>query len=49
MRLGRLAADIPELSELDLNPILAGPDGCVSVDARVRAIRLAREQQLKSW
>lgn len=49
MRLGRLASDMPELSELDLNPVLAGPDGCVSVDARVRAVRAAREQRLKSW
>jgi acyl-CoA synthetase (NDP forming) len=49
LRLARLAADLPELAELDLNPILAGPDGCVSVDARVRITRLAPERRLKTW
>lgn len=34
--LGRLAADVPEIAELDLNPVLVGPHGCVVVDARVR-------------
>ena len=32
----RLGEDLPEVAELDLNPVLAGPDGCVAVDARVR-------------
>ncbi len=36
-RLGRLASDLPEVAELDLNPVLAGPDRCVAVDARVRS------------
>ena len=27
---------LPQVAELDLNPVLAGPDGCVAVDARVR-------------
>ena len=27
VRLGRLAEDFPEVCELDLNPVLAGPDG----------------------
>ena len=35
-RLARLAEDAPEVAELDLNPVLALPDGCVAVDARVR-------------
>lgn len=34
--LGRLAVDVPEVAELDLNPVLVGPDGCVVVDAKVR-------------
>jgi hypothetical protein len=34
--LGRLAVDVPELAELDLNPVMVGPDGCVVVDAKVR-------------
>ena len=26
----------PQIAELDLNPVLAGPDGCVAVDWRIR-------------
>jgi acetate---CoA ligase (ADP-forming) len=33
--LGRLAAERPEIREIDLNPIVARPDGCVAVDALV--------------
>jgi hypothetical protein len=32
--LSRLAADLPELEEIELNPLVAGPAGCVAVDAR---------------
>lgn len=35
VRVGRLAADFPEIAELDLNPVLAFGDGAVAVDARV--------------
>jgi acyl-CoA synthetase (NDP forming) len=35
-RLGRMAADLPQLAEADLNPLICGPDGVVCVDARVR-------------
>jgi acetate---CoA ligase (ADP-forming) len=49
LRLGRLAADLPEVAELDLNPILAGPDGCVAVDARVRVHANGPEHLLKGW
>ncbi|HSC48706.1 MAG TPA: GNAT family N-acetyltransferase [Gaiellaceae bacterium] len=48
-RLGRLAEDFPEVSELDLNPVIAGPDGCVAVDARVRVGPRPSERALKSW
>jgi acetyl coenzyme A synthetase (ADP forming)-like protein len=48
-RLGRLAEDFPEVSELDLNPVIAGPDGCVAVDARVRVGTRQSERALKSW
>lgn len=33
---GRLAADVPELVELDLNPVMVRADGCAIVDAKVR-------------
>ena len=35
LRLSRLAGDFPEISELDVNPLLAFPDRAVAVDARV--------------
>jgi acetyl coenzyme A synthetase (ADP forming)-like protein len=49
LRLGRLAADLPEVAELDLNPVLAGPDGCVAVDARIRVQESETPQRLKGW
>jgi acyl-CoA synthetase (NDP forming) len=48
-RLARLADDLPEVAELDLNPVLALPEGCVAVDARVRLRAPSGEQPLKSW
>jgi len=49
MRLSRLADDIPELAELDLNPVLARPDGCCAVDARVRVRVAPARRSLKGW
>jgi acetyltransferase len=34
---GDLMARHPEISELDLNPVLAGPGGCIAVDWRILA------------
>jgi acyl-CoA synthetase (NDP forming) len=48
-RLSRLADDLPELAELDLNPVVALPTGCVAVDARARIARPADRAALKSW
>jgi acetate---CoA ligase (ADP-forming) len=48
-RLGRLAEDFGEVAELDLNPVIAGPAGCVAVDARVRLASPPAERALKSW
>jgi acyl-CoA synthetase (NDP forming) len=36
IRLAKLASDHPEIIEVDLNPVIARPDGVVAVDARVR-------------
>jgi acetyltransferase len=33
--LGQIAADLPQISELDINPLLADADGVVALDARV--------------
>ena len=35
LRVSRLVTDFPEIAELDLNPVLAFPDGARVVDARV--------------
>ena len=36
LRVSRLADDLPEITDLDLNPVIARPDGVFVVDARVR-------------
>jgi len=36
VRLSAMVENHPEIAELDANPLLAGPDGAVIVDARVR-------------
>jgi acyl-CoA synthetase (NDP forming) len=48
-RLSRLGEDFPEVAELDLNPVLAGPEGCVAVDARARVHRPEQARRVKSW
>ena len=48
-RLARLADDLPEVAELDLNPVLASATGCVAVDARVRVGRARPRAPLKGW
>jgi acyl-CoA synthetase (NDP forming)/GNAT superfamily N-acetyltransferase len=35
-QLGRLAVDVPEVAEVDLNPVMAGPAGCAVVDVKLR-------------
>ncbi len=35
VKLSRLAVDYPEIQELDLNPVVAGPQGCWCVDCRI--------------
>ncbi|GAA2796306.1 bifunctional GNAT family N-acetyltransferase/acetate--CoA ligase family protein [Kitasatospora paracochleata] len=34
--LSRMATDLPQLAEVDLNPVIARPDGVLCVDARIR-------------
>ena len=48
-RLARLGLDLPSVAELDLNPVLALPERCVVVDARVRIAPVASQLPLKSW
>lgn len=49
LRLARLGEDIPAVVELDLNPVLALPDRCVAVDARIRVRRPEAVARTKSW
>jgi acetate---CoA ligase (ADP-forming) len=49
LRLARLADDVPEVAELDLNPVLGLPSGCVAVDARVRVSPSERQHSAKTW
>jgi acyl-CoA synthetase (NDP forming) len=48
-RLSRLADDIPELAELDLNPVIGLPDRAVVVDARIRVAQPQVRTDAKSW
>jgi acyl-CoA synthetase (NDP forming)/GNAT superfamily N-acetyltransferase len=43
VHLGRLADDLPEVAELDLNPVLAGRDGLAVVDVKLRLARVGAE------
>ncbi|GAA1880073.1 GNAT family N-acetyltransferase [Streptantibioticus ferralitis] len=38
VRLSRMACDLPELAEADLNPVVARPDGVLTLDARIRLL-----------
>jgi hypothetical protein len=41
--------DLRSVAELDLNPVLALPKGCVAVDARVRVSRAEASRRTKTW
>jgi acetate---CoA ligase (ADP-forming) len=48
-RLSLLGEQLPEVAELDLNPVIASAGGCVAVDARVRVQAPDRAPRTKSW
>jgi acetyltransferase len=43
VKLAQMAADIPEIRELDINPLLADQTGVLAVDARVAVGQVARK------
>ena len=51
LRISRLAEDVPEIAELDLNPVIALPpgNGCRIVDARIRVAARARIAGARTW
>ena len=48
-RLSALALDVPEVAELDLNPVLATSAGCIAIDRRIRVRRRSPATRLKTW
>ncbi|GAB6844776.1 acetyltransferase [Methylorubrum rhodinum] len=50
VKLAQLAADLPAVRELDINPLLADADGVVALDARVRIeAETGRERRRGNW
>ena len=49
LRLSALASDLPEVVELDLNPVIGLPQGCVAVDSRVRLRPAEGRRSPKTW
>jgi acetyltransferase len=45
VKLAQLAADLPEIREVDLNPLLADETGVIAIDARVAVAQLIRTHQ----
>jgi acetyltransferase len=43
VKLAQMAADIPEIRELDINPLLADESGVLAVDARISVGQVARK------
>ena len=43
-RVALMADLVPEIAELDLNPVIAGPTGAVAVDIRMRLAPAGRPQ-----
>lgn len=46
LRISALADEVPEIAELDLNPVIVGPDGAVTVDAKIRVAPVAIDRDL---
>ena len=43
LRVARLAEDLPEVAELDLNPVATGPSGVMALDVKLRLSRPGAE------
>jgi acetyltransferase len=43
VKIAQLAADIPEIRELDINPLLADEEGVIAVDARIAVGKVERK------
>ena len=45
LRIARLAEEIPQVAEMDLNPVMASPQGAVAVDVRIRVVPWRRRAE----
>jgi acetyl coenzyme A synthetase (ADP forming)-like protein len=45
-RVGRLVDDVPEIAEMDLNPVIVSASGAVVVDAKIRLMPFASHPEL---
>jgi len=48
-RLSALADDLPEVAEVDLNPVIVLPRGCAVVDSRIRVAEPAARASPRTW
>ncbi len=48
VKLAQLAADLPEVRELDLNPLLADENGVIALDARIAVAAVDRTRRVPS-
>jgi acyl-CoA synthetase (NDP forming) len=46
LRISTLADEVPEITELDLNPVIVGPGGVVAVDAKIRVAPTGADRDL---
>jgi hypothetical protein len=46
-RIGTLADEVPEIVELDLNPVVVGTDGLMTVDAKIRVAPVGSDHDLR--
>ena len=49
VKLAQLAADVPEIREIDLNPLLADETGVIALDARVAVARAEAADKSRLW
>jgi ATP-grasp domain len=46
-RISTLADEVPEITELDLNPVIVSADGLMTVDAKVRVAPVGADHDLR--
>jgi acetyltransferase len=49
VKLSQLAADVPEIRELDINPFLADQNGVIAVDVKLRPHELPLPDRRWPW